>query len=380
MNKDLEILLENYWVSKEQDKELYYRLKDSIPKFKSFLNDKLGYHVIINSYMIKLEKLPGKSESWMGISEFDSVMEYGFLCLLLVFLEGKGNEEQFVLSQITEFIQLAYPGDDKVDWTLFKHRRYLIKVMRFASEIGMIRVNDGDEQTFASDAASEVLYESTGMSRYFTRNFSMNILNFNSYKDIENEDFMEIDRDRGIIRRQRVYRRVLMSPVVYNNGADDADYAYIKHFRNLIEKDMEAYLGLSFHVHRNGAMLVLDQTNNFGQTFPENKAISDIVLQMNFLLRDQIEEGNLVLKSDDTVMISIAAFQSYVISLKGQNVSGWSKEFREMDALTLAHQILAYMKSYNMVELTSDQKEVKIMPLVGKISGGYPEHFNAEEV
>ena len=65
--KELEILLENYWISKDENKELYYRIKDSIPNFKTFLAEKLGYQVIVNPNLIKLEKLPGKAEAWMGI-------------------------------------------------------------------------------------------------------------------------------------------------------------------------------------------------------------------------------------------------------------------------------------------------------------------------
>ena len=102
---DLKILLENYWIGKDKNKELYYRLKDSIAEFKSFLTDKLGYNLVINPYLIKLEKFPGKAEGWMGIKAFESTMEYAFLCILIMFLEDKGKEEQFVLSEITEYIQ-----------------------------------------------------------------------------------------------------------------------------------------------------------------------------------------------------------------------------------------------------------------------------------
>ena len=115
--KDLEKLLENYWIIKDDDKDLYYSVKDSLPEYKNFLNEKLGYHVIINPNLIKLEKLPGISEPWMGIQEFESTMEYAFLCLLLMFLEDMEREEQFVLSNITEFIQGNFSKDEKVDWT-----------------------------------------------------------------------------------------------------------------------------------------------------------------------------------------------------------------------------------------------------------------------
>ncbi|TDT57247.1 TIGR02678 family protein [Fonticella tunisiensis] len=375
--RELEILLENYWISKDDDKELYYRVKDSLPEYKSFLNEKLGYHVIVNPYLIKLEKIPGKAEEWMGIQEFESTMEYAFLCLLLMFLEDRGREEQFVLSSVTEFIQANYPGDERVDWTLFRHRKCLVKVLRFAAKIGIIKVDDGDDSGFANDQSLEVLYESTGLSRYFVRNFAVNILNYNSYRDIEKEELAEIDRERGTIRRQRVYRRLIMSPVVYNEGPEDPDYAYIKNFRSVIENDLEKYLGLSLHVHRNGAMVLLPESHSFKDTFPENRAISEIVLQMNYLIRSLIENGELKPEKDDTITISGAAFDSMVKSLRDENSPGWSKEYREMSLDRLIDEIRNYMRGFNMIEEINGGREIKIMPLAGKIVGRYPDDFKA---
>ncbi|MFT9496799.1 TIGR02678 family protein [Anaerosolibacter sp.] len=373
--KELEILLENYWISKDENKELYYRVKDSIPEFKGFLSDKLGYHVLVNPYLIKLEKLPGKAEAWMGIQEFESPMEYGFLCLLLMFLEDKEREEQFVLSTITEFIQGNYPGEERVDWTLFRHRRCLIKTLRVAADIGLIQVDDGNEQSFAHDESSEVLYESTGLSRYFVRNFHVNILGYTSYKDIENEELMDIDRDRGLLRRQRVYRRLLMSPVVYHEGPEDTDYAYIKNFRSVIENDFERYLGLPLHVHRNGALLMLPESHTFKGVFPDNKAISEIVLQMNYMIQEDIKAGVFNIEKDDTLVISGVAFEVMVKRLKNENAMGWSKEYREMPLDRLVSGILEYMKGFHMIEIINRKKEIRVMPLVGKIGGRYPEDF-----
>jgi uncharacterized protein (TIGR02678 family) len=373
--KELEILLEKYWIRKDDDKELYYRIKDSLPTYKGFLNDKLGYHVVVNPYLIKLEKIPGKAETWMGIQEFESPMEYGFLCLLLMFLEDKGREEQFVLSGVTEFIQGNYPGDEAVDWTLFRHRRCLVKVLRFAARIGMIKVDDGDEQSFAGDDSSEVLYENTGLSRYFVRNFSVNILNYTSYEDMEKEDLVEIDRDRGILRRQRVYRRLLMSPVVYNEGPEDSDYAYIKNFRSIIENDFEKYLELPVHIHKNGTLLLLPESHTFKDTFPESRTISEIVLQMNFMILEDIRTGALRPEKDDTMTISRAAFESMMKRLKEENAMGWSKEYREISFERLAEDILEYMNSFHMIEVINRGREIRIMPLVGKLAGKYPEDF-----
>lgn len=56
--KELEILLDQYWVIKDDNKDLFYQVKDSIPQFKTFLSDKLGYRLLINQHLIKLEKFP----------------------------------------------------------------------------------------------------------------------------------------------------------------------------------------------------------------------------------------------------------------------------------------------------------------------------------
>ncbi|MBS4026936.1 MAG: TIGR02678 family protein [Clostridia bacterium] len=373
--KELEILLEKYWISKDEDKELYYRIKDSLPEYKGFLLEKLGYHVVVNPYLIKLEKLPGKAEAWMGIQEFETLIEYGFLCLLVTFLEDKGREEQFVLSGVTEFIQGNYPGDEPVDWTLFKHRRCLIRVLRFAARIGMIKVDDGDEQSFAGDESSEVLYQNTGLSRYFVRNFSVNILNYNSYADIEKEDQVEMDRDKGILRRQRVYRRLLMSPVVYNEGPEDSDYGYIKNFRNVIENDFEKFLELPVHVHKNGAMLVLPESHIFKDTFPDSRTLSEIVLQMNLMIQEAFRAGELHPEKDDTMTVSRTGFESMIKRLKEENDIGWSKEYREMSFERLTEDILAYMNSFQMIELMNRGREIRILPLAGKLAGKYPWEF-----
>lgn len=373
--KELEILLENYWISKDNNKELYYRIKDSIPDFKAFLSEKLGYQVIVNPNLIKLEKLPGKAESWMGIESFENNMEYAFLCILLMFLEDKGREEQFVLSGITEFIQGNYMGEENVDWTLYRHRRSLIKVLRFAVELRMIKVDDGDEQNFASSIDTEVLYESTGFSRYFVRNFTTSILNYNSYKDIENEEWGEADIDRGIIRRQRVYRRLLMSPVVYNEGIEDADYDYIKKQRSMIANDLEKILDYDLHVHRNGALVVLNREKNMKDTFPGGKAISDVVLLFNSLIKEKVNSKELDLKVNDIITISKAHFENLVEELKLKCSQGWSKEYREKSLSALSEDIIKYMRDFNMLRILKEGKEIEILPLTGKVVGSYPETF-----
>jgi len=374
---ELEILLENFWIVKEKNPELYHTVKDAIPSFRDFVEDKLGFRLIVNPWLIKLEKLPGRAESWMGVPGFQSTTEYGMLCLLLAFLEDRGPGDQFVLSQVTEFIASEWPGRERIDWTLYQHRRMLVRVLRFASEYELLRVDDGDDSKFMDAADTEVLYESTGISRYFVRNFTTNIMDCNNRHDIETSEWLEADKDRGRIRRNRVYRRLVLSPAVYNEGDEDADYAYIKNFKNLLQKDFDEKLGTALHVHRNGAFLVPDMTKHWKDVFPDGSTRSNIVLQINREIVDRVESHALERGPDDIITVSRAYFENLIEFCRSRFSHGWSKEYREMGTASLCANIIDYMDDFSMLRQTDEKREIQILPLCGKVVGSYSGGFSS---
>ena len=54
----------------------------------------------------------------MGIREFASQEEYAFFCVLLMFLEDREPDEQFILSQLTDYVAANLPGGAP-DWTSY---------------------------------------------------------------------------------------------------------------------------------------------------------------------------------------------------------------------------------------------------------------------
>ncbi|MDD3306090.1 MAG: TIGR02678 family protein [Acetobacterium sp.] len=378
--KELEILLDQYWVIKDDNKDLFYQVKDSIPQFKNFLSDKLGYGLVMNQHLIKLEKIPGSPEPFMGIQAFTDRMEYVLLCQLLMFLEDRSRDEQFVLSEITEFIAGNPIAKEKIDWTLFSHRKHFIKVLRFAQELGLMHVNDGDDQKFAQDDGTEVLYESTGLSRYLVRHFTADINDFKSVRDMENAEWGDLNADRGVIRRQRVYRKLLMEPVVYSQGVDDVDYDYIKKQRGLIEADFLKYLEYPLHVHKNGALLLVPADKNLKDAFPNTKAICDITLLFCAMMRRRLETKKLRLNSSGGIRLSRVAFDQLVTKLKQESGENWSKEYREMTAATLSDHLVSYMEDFKMLAQGDDQREIEILPLAGKLIGSYPDEVEEKTV
>ena len=70
--KELEVLLNQRWVLKSENKELYYQLRDAIGDIRKYASDKLGCQVTENALMVKMEKIPVIPENFMGILDFSS--------------------------------------------------------------------------------------------------------------------------------------------------------------------------------------------------------------------------------------------------------------------------------------------------------------------
>ena len=85
------------------------------------MTDKLGCQIIDNSLLIKLEKIPVIPEQFMELASSLRKEEYVYLCILLMFLEDKDAQEQFILSQLTEYMTAVMPGEI-TDWTLYNNR------------------------------------------------------------------------------------------------------------------------------------------------------------------------------------------------------------------------------------------------------------------
>lgn len=93
--------------------------------------------------------------------------------------------------------------------------------------IGILQMNDGDEEGFVKDESREVL--------------------------------IDVNEERGIVRRQRVYRSLLMTMGLCRSLENEEDYVYTKNYRNMIQGDLEELFPCELQVYRSGAYLVLGE-------------------------------------------------------------------------------------------------------------------------
>ena len=367
--KEIKLLLENFWIDREKNKEEYFEIKKQKKQIEKFYIEKTGWKTLFTEKVIKVEKIPAKAESFMGINEFQDKIDYCILCGLLMFLEDREDGEQFLLKEMTDRIEFYLKDFMEIDWTKFIHRKSLVRVFEYAERIRIIDKTEGNIKKYGEDEEIEVLYEKTGLSRYFSVNFEKDIMKYASYEDFEIEKNENIDIIRGDFRTNRVYRKLLTTPAIYWNEINDQDRIYIKNQKPIIEKGLENFFNGKLHIHKNGVFLVFDNKDKIGEIHPKGTMLAELVLLLCNEIRKKVINKELKKELNDIVYVSKKEIQELIEECKNRYGINWSKEYREMKTEKIFDNIIEYMEEWMLVQVEKD--DIIIYPAVGKITGIY---------
>ena len=370
---EVRTLIEQFWVCKDSDKEAYYKVKRDIPNFQRFVREQLGWKLIHTENLLKLEKRPARAYSFMGIQEFSDIRDYCILCVVLMYLEDKEEQEQFLLSELIDYVETQLKAYMQIDWTSFTQRKSLVRVLLYMEKLQMLRVYEGSSEAFGVEAGQEVLYENTGYSKYFATSFPTDISGYQSWKDFEQGDFEELQEQRGSARVNRVYRQLVACPSYYWENNDDDDAYYLKNQRQWVGKYLEEKAGGMLEIHKNSAFWMLDESDCYGTVHPRDAQLPETVLLVCAEIRQRIEAGKLVKQENECISMSGAAFEELVADCKRKWERAWSKEYREMDDGRLLENVKEYMQNWLM--LREENGQVTLLPAVGRLIGMYPDDF-----
>lgn len=370
----LEQLFERFWIVREDEPLTYQMIREREHVLRRYCTEKFGYRLIVHRHFIKLEKIPVEPESWMGIQEFQHPRDYAMHCCLLAFLERKSVDEQFLLSEICEYLSVEYPSHMTLDWTNYEHRKSLIRVLNVAASFKIIRIVDGEIAAFIQNEAQEVLYEVPVIARYFMRSYPKDLVKFNSLQDILNEEY---SKDSSEYRRHRVYRKLFLSPVTYRGSLDDSDFLYLRNYRNRIKADIEEHTDYRFELYKNAALLSVKVNSTLKTSFPNTKALSDVVLQFAYVLREHI---NLYPISElGIIKISHPDFENMTIEVSDRFQNGWSKALRDTSIKQLSNDLLQLLIGWKMASVEGESSMILLMPLLGRTVGIYANDFKGGE-
>lgn len=377
--RELEYLLNNYWCIKENNPILYFKIKNNLDYYKDFIQTKLGSRLIVNERFIKLEKIPAVPKIYMGISSFTNKMEYVILFIVLLFLEDKPKLEQFILSNLLDYITntaTTLELDEVPNWNVLNHRKSLVVVMNHLKELNIIKVVE-EINLFTEDVRAEALYETTGLSNYYVREFKGNILEYTGMSDYINDEFINQNENVGDVRRYKVYRHLVYSLAAFTDDLSEFEIDYLRKFRTSINNEINKYTLSDLELTKNMALLLYDVETKEKFDFPNNKAITDIVLLVNKAILDRIDNNDLTLSDNETIMVSKEVLYRIIKDTREEYKMFFSKYYKEMVQDKFVMEVISYLKEYDFIR--EYEMGYRIYPSVSKMTGYIPKD-NVEQL
>ncbi|MCL4439794.1 MAG: TIGR02678 family protein, partial [Firmicutes bacterium] len=134
-------LLNRNWITKEEDPELFQNVKNHYESLRDWFQEHCGFPLLVTRQFAKLEKIPGAARCWMGFETFQQPRDYALFTFCLWFLEGKGESDQFLLTEMVEEIREHLVTQDIfVDWTLYDHRLSMARALKLLKETDETRL------------------------------------------------------------------------------------------------------------------------------------------------------------------------------------------------------------------------------------------------
>lgn len=369
-------LLNRPWITKEEDKELYFAIKDHYEELRDWFMEQAGYPLIVTRSLAKLDKSPVVAFSWMGFKEFREPRDYVFFTYGLWYLETKTEMDQFLLSDIVSEIREHMNEQGlEADWTLYYHRMSMARALKKLKALGVLFAVDGDEGDWANDSGKNVLYECSPYVRYVLRRFPQDLTYYDRMEDLSDSVLYADTADGQALRkRHRVYRRLLLEPVVLDRNWSAEELPYVLTQRRSILDQLQKTLGWEGRRYKEGILFFHPELTGEATLFPTLSGVSDLALLVSGELRRQLfaEDIDRYTEDNGCVRLERSDMETLILKLYDKYKVYWGKEFREAKSSELAEQVFGHLAEWSLGDW-EDRTHFLLSPVLGRWNAEYGE-------
>lgn len=378
INECMQLLLNNFWILKEDDLDNYYKIKRNQHLLRDYINKTLGSRLIIHDRFIKLEKIPAQALESIGLPNFILQTDYIYLCLILLFLEDKTRETYFMLSDLIDYVKntaVALELNNVPNWTLTKERKSLKRAVNFLEKIKVIKLKDASKDDFSDNENAEALYISTGLSNYVMRMFNNEIFDIKQEEDFIRDEWTYQNDEKGDIRKYKIYRNLIYTPCIYMNDISKSEIDYLKQLRHHISNEL-SNLNYELELTKNMALVFENENALTKDSFPNNKRISAIVLIVLTKLYELIKENKIILNEYEIGKISYEDLYNIIIGIKNKYNIYLSKTLKDLTDSAFFDNIIDILETYTFIRNVDNYYE--ILPAIRIFSSKLIENKNKQ--
>ena len=335
----------------------YNQIKHKEEELKEYFMDNFSYELLSQNGMIKLERIPDRLNSGMGIKEFSKIEHYIIFALILDFLEEIEPGRTILISDILSYVVDNYP--EKVDWKNYYQNLNLIKVLRFCQEKKLLILLDGSEDEFLKNLGEEieVLYENSGISRNYMRVLPIVIEDLKEWRD-----YIGLNRNKELESSIKRARRALINSTIVKK--DDLAYNDIVEHREMLSEEFDLYFSSDLVITTEFAYLQMDENEkSFSEVFPNIKNITTVTL---LFCKEIVKKEKMEWNIEELEELSKKVLTKYSEMISKENLRKESKELmsdiiKQLDELNFINRLegkIIFNRIVEHIETRIDEEEI----------------------
>ncbi|HEX9132345.1 MAG TPA: TIGR02678 family protein, partial [Ktedonobacteraceae bacterium] len=347
-----------------------------------------GWRIQRDASAIRLIRNPGATTPGYL---YDRLKEPGdFACLTWILwyaenrqLSGRGNDQQFLLSQLAEQIQEQSAGgtasERKFDFRKPADRYSIQRALQYLEDLGGLQLVDGQTRDWVEQTASaDALYEFTDVVRSLIVALNPQVVTMVADQLKDNSTTLQpaiLLNPAGTSKspQVRAWRTLLLGPALFRFD-DPTAFAELLAHADAIANELLETFGWLLDIHRDYACIVRASGTTSGPVtsltpFGTNDQIAMFLCKA---MRDQVKSG--AWPPPDTygcLQVTTEDMSELFYTVRERYGENWGSEARSKSSRSLLHEVYRKMRQAGLLRGPDDAGNMLVLPTAARYTATY---------
>jgi uncharacterized protein (TIGR02678 family) len=371
-----------------QHSDLFRLVQHHYYRLQSWHDQHTGWRIQRTSTLIRLIRHASTMTPGYLYERLKEPKDFACLTWILWYAEnrqlsGRGNDQQFLLSQLTEQIQeqsaQTIPGSESEDLLDFRRQtdRYSIqRALHHLEGLGGLQLVDGQTREWVEQKDNaDVLYEFTDVARSLVAALNPQLVADVSARLREPSVLLQPTRipDMNVAPLVRAWRSLLLGPALFKFDDPEAFNALLPHTDRIANELLETF-GWLLDIRRNYTCIVRESGSSMGpvSVLTPYGTNDQIALLMCTMIREHITSG--AWPSPDTygcLQVTTEDMTELFYAVRERYGENWGNEARNKASQSLLNDVQRKMRQIGLIRGPDETGTLLILPLAARYSATY---------
>ncbi len=378
-------LMEKEVILSTQSADLFRLVQHHYHRLQSWHDQHTGWRIQRSSTVIRLIRHLSATTPGYLYERLKDPRDFACLVWTLWYAEnrqlsGRGNDQQFLLSQLAEQIQeqSTYNENDAIfDFRRPADRYSIQRALQYLEDLGGLQLVDGQTREWVEQTAdADVLYEFTDVARSLVAALNPQIVASVSERLATGSAILQPTRlleAAGTPHLVRAWRALLLGPALFRFDDPPAFAELLTHVDAVANELLETF-GWLLDIHRDYACIVRASGMSTGpvNTLTPYGTNDQIAMLLCVAMREQVESG--AWANPDAygcLHVMTEDISDLFYKVRERYGERWGNEARTKSARTLLNDVYRKMRQVGILRGPDEIGNILILPTAARYSATY---------